>query len=63
MMKSRLYKLDGLTHKELKININKVIKDIPKEKYQNIIKETYNRTKKYYKKPSNRRKTFKKSAF
>ena len=30
MIKSRLHKLDGLTHNELKININKVIKDIPK---------------------------------
>ena len=29
-MKSRLQKLDGLTHKELKPNIEKVIKDIPK---------------------------------
>ena len=37
MMKSRLQKLDGLTHKELKTNIEKVIKDIPKEKYENII--------------------------
>ena len=44
MMKSRLYKLDGLTHKELK---------------ENIIKGTYNRTEKYIKKPSNRRKTLK----
>jgi hypothetical protein len=51
MMKSRLYKLDGLTHKELKTNIDKVIKDIPKEKYENIIKRTYNRTEKYIKKP------------
>ncbi len=56
MMKSRLYKLDGLTHKELKENINKVVKEIPKEKYENIIKGTYNRTEKYIKKPSNRRK-------
>jgi len=32
MMKSRLQKLDGLTHKELKNNIEKVIKDIQKEK-------------------------------
>lgn len=32
MIKSRLQKLDGLTHKELKTNIEKVIKDIPKEK-------------------------------
>jgi hypothetical protein len=60
MMKSRLYKLDGLTHKELKANIDKVIKDIPKEKHENIIKGTYNRTKKYSKKPSNRRKRLKK---
>jgi hypothetical protein len=54
-MKSRLYKLDGLTHKELKENIDKVIK----EKYVNIIKGTYNRTEKYIKKPSNRIKTLK----
>jgi hypothetical protein len=40
-------KLDGLTHKELKTNIEKVIKDIPKEKYDNIIKGTYNRINKY----------------
>ena len=39
--------------------MEKVIKDIPKEKYENIIKGTYNRTKKYSKKPSNRRKTLK----
>ena len=59
MMKSRLQKLDGLTHKELKTNIDKVVKEIPKEKYENIIKGTYNRTEKYHKKPSNRRKTLK----
>ena len=59
MMKSILYKLDGLTYKELKTNIDKVVKEIPKEKYENLIKETYNRTEKYHKKPSNRRKTFK----
>jgi len=55
-MKSKLQKLDGLTHKELKTNIEKVIKNIPKHKYENIIKGTYNRTKKYSKKPSNRKK-------
>ena len=59
MLKSRLQKLDGLTHKELKTNINKVIKKIPKEKYENIIKGTYNRTEKYIKKPSSRRKILK----
>ena len=47
-MKSRLQKLDGLTHRELKTNINKVIKDITTEKYENIIKETCNRTEKYH---------------
>ena len=36
MMKSRLNKLDGLTHKELKTNIEKVIKDIPKKKNMRI---------------------------
>jgi transposase len=59
MMKSNLYKLDGLTHKELKENIGKVVKEIPKEKYENIIKGTYNRSEKYIKKPSNRRKILK----
>ena len=62
MMKSRLNKLDGLTHKELKTNIEKVIKYIPKENYENyehIIKWTYNKTEKYHKKPSNRKKTLK----
>ena len=36
MMKSRLYKLDGLSHKELKTNIYKVIKEIPKKKSMKI---------------------------
>lgn len=59
-MKTQLYKLNGLTYFELKDNIKKVIKNIPPEKYRNIIKGTYNRTKKYTKKHSNRRKTLKK---
>ena len=54
MLKSRLQKLDGLTHEKLKENISKVIRDIPKEKYENIFKGSYNRTEKYVKKPSNR---------
>jgi hypothetical protein len=58
-MKSKLYKLNGLTHKEPKTNIDKVVKEIPKEKYENIIKGTYNRRQKYNKKPSNRIKTLK----
>ena len=39
---------------KLKINITKVIKDIPKDKYENIIKGTYNRNEKFVKIPSNR---------
>ena len=34
MLKSRLQKLDGLTHKILKENIINVIRGIPKEEYQ-----------------------------
>ena len=60
MLKSRLQKLDGLTHEKLKENI-------PKEKYENIFKGAYNRTEKYVKKPSNRTRKLKnyllKSAF
>lgn len=59
MMKSRLNKLDGITYKELKTNIDKIIKEIPLEKYKNIINGTYNRPKKYSKKTSNRKKILK----
>ena len=54
MLKSRLYKLDGLTHTDLMANIKKVIKEIPKEKYANIIKGTYKQPEKYVKKVSNK---------
>lgn len=59
MLKSRLQKLDGLTYQDLQNNIDKVIQDIPKQKYENIIKGTYNRTQKFIRKPSNRLKTLK----
>jgi hypothetical protein len=48
MLKSRLQKLDGLTHPELKENITKTIMNIPKEKYRNIIKGAYERPEKQY---------------
>ena len=48
MLKSRLQKLDGLTHSALKENIKKVIREIPKEKYRNIIKGTYERPENMY---------------
>jgi hypothetical protein len=47
MLKSRLQKLDGLTHTELKQNITKVITEIPKDKYYNIFKGSYERPEKY----------------
>jgi len=46
MLKSRLQKLDGLTHIKLKENITKVISEIPKEKYKNIFKGAYERPEK-----------------
>ena len=38
MMKSRLHKLKELTYDVLKKNIDKVINEIPNEKYENVIK-------------------------
>jgi hypothetical protein len=55
MLKSRLQKLDGLTHAELKENIMKTIKSIPKEKYRNIIKCAYERPEKYVSKKKTRK--------
>ena len=54
MLKSRLQKLDGLTHEKLKENIIKTIRNIPKEKYRNIIKGAYERPEIYI---SNKNKT------
>jgi len=54
MLKSILNKLAGLTHKDLTTNLKKVIRDIPKEKYENIISGAYKRPEKYVKKTSNR---------
>ena len=56
MLKSRLQKLDGLTHKELKENITKTIRNIPKDKYRNIIKGAYERPEKYVSKKNKTRK-------
>jgi hypothetical protein len=57
MLKSRLQKLDGLTHNALKENITKVIREIPKEKYKNIIKGTYERPEKYVSKKNRHKKS------
>ena len=55
MLKSRLQKLDGLTHIKLKENITKVISEIPKEKYRNIFKGAYERPEKYVAKNETRK--------
>jgi len=55
MLKSRLQKLDGLTHVELKRNITKVIQEIPKDKYRNIVKGAYERPEKYVSKNKTRK--------
>ena len=60
MMKTRLQKLEGSTYNKLNKNIKKVVKDIPKEIYENIMKGTHERIVKYVKKKiSNRLKTLK----
>ena len=55
MLKSRLQKLDGLTYNELKKNIEKVINEIPREKYENIFKGAYERPEKYVSKNKTRK--------
>lgn len=55
MFKSRLTKLDGLEYNELKANINRVINNIPKNKYLNIFKGAYNRKEKYIKRSITRK--------
>ena len=54
MLKSRLQKLEGLKYEELKKNIEKVVREIPKDKYKNIIRGTYKRPIGFIRKPSNR---------
>jgi transposase len=56
MLKSRLHKLDGLTHLELKANITKTIQNIPKDKYKNILKGAYERPEIYVSKKNKTRK-------
>ena len=58
MLKARLQKLDGLKYENLKENIQKVISEIPKEKYENIFKGAYERPEKYV--PTNKTRKVKK---
>jgi len=55
MLKSRLQKLDGLKYENLNENINKVIREIPKEKCENIFKGAYERPEKYVPKNKTRK--------
>ena len=55
MLKSRLQKLHGLKYENLKENINKVIGEIPKEKYENIFRGAYERPEKYVPKNKTRK--------
>jgi hypothetical protein len=58
MLKSRLQKLEGVKYENLKENIQKVISEIPKEKYENIFKGAYERPEKYI--PKNKTRKIKK---
>jgi hypothetical protein len=55
MLKSRLQKLEGLKYENLKENIQKVISEIPKEKYENIFKGAYDRPETYVQKSKTRK--------
>ena len=55
MLKSKLQKLNGLKYENLKENINKVIGEIPKEKYENIFRGAYERPEKYVPKNKTRK--------
>ena len=57
MMKARLRKIEGLTHSEIKQNISNVVRNIPKEKYENIFKDAYNRNAVYVKNKTRKNKT------
>jgi predicted nucleic acid-binding protein len=48
-MKARLRKVEDLTRSKIKQNISNVIRNIPKEKYENIFKGAYNRNTIYVK--------------
>ena len=52
ILKARLQKLEGLTYNELKLNITKVVKEIPKETYNKLLNGSYKRDNLFIKKPS-----------
>jgi len=59
IFKSKMRKLEGLKYTEIKENIAKVIKNIPKETFESIFKGSYERQEVYVKKASSRKKKVK----
>jgi len=59
-LKSRLQKKKGLTYDELVNNVKDVLDEIPIHIYKNLIKGAYDRSEKYVKRPSTRKRKLKK---
>ena len=59
ILKSRIRKMEGLKHSEIKENITKAIKSIPKDTFENIFKGSYEREDIYVKKPSKKKRKIK----
>ena len=59
MLKSRLQKTEGLKYTDLKTNIANVLRNIPKQNYENIFKGAYKRPDKYVAKNKTRKKPLK----
>ena len=60
VLKSRLQKKKGLTYDELVKNVKDVLDEIPIHIYKNLIKGAYNRSEKFVKRPSTRKRKPKK---
>ena len=60
VLKSRLQKKKGLTYDELVKNVKDVLDEIPIHIYKNLIKGAYDRSEKYVKRPSTRKRKPKK---
>lgn len=60
VLKSRLQKKKGLTYDELVKNVKDVLDEIPIHIYKNLIRAAYDRSEKYVKRPSTRKRKPKK---
>ena len=59
MLKSRLQKTEGLKYTDIKTNIANVLRNIPKQNYENIFKGAYERPEKYVPKNKTRKRKLK----